>query len=357
MTTEAGADRTATVLPELAIDGDPDVRDRRRDRDPGLPGRPPRPGQGAARRVKDIFVNILTTPGWCSGTSPTGRARRRWCARSRCGSACPATPATQLTFSGRGDVARPGVRGGGHRPVQPRRSRHGRRSTLGEGARDLRGGGDRRDRRHRVLEGLGPQRAAAGRRGGAGRAGRCRAGARRRRRAGDVHDGHHHRDRAGPRARHRRAEVLQPDPLRRRRGLRDRPAGGDGGRHRGRASAWCATGRFNERSGRRFGQVPAPRCRRLRRGGQRSHYPMGLSTPAATGGDDRPALHARLRRDQRGLRRGSRSPTASTPPPTRRPGSTSSRSPSRSTRRRGGSPSRCGCWTAARRPTAPWPWS
>ena len=46
---------------------------------------------------------------------------------------------------------------------------------------------------------------------------------------------------------------------------------------------------------------------------------------------------------------GSPSPTASTPPPTRRPGSTSSRSPSRTTRSRAGSSSLCTCSTAARR--------
>ncbi len=75
--------------------------------------------------------------------------------------------------------------------------------------------------------------------------------------------------------------------------------------------------------------------------------------PGAVGGHVRPPLHARVRRHQRGLRPGRRSPTASTPPPTRRRGSTSSRSRSRTTRTAAGSSSRCTCSTAARRATAP----
>ena len=54
----------------------------------------------------------------------------------------------------------------------------------------------------------------------------------------------------------------------------------------------------------------------------------------AVGRDVRAALHARVRRDQRGLRPRSRSPTASTRRRTRRRGSTSSRSRSRTTRSR-----------------------
>ena len=54
----------------------------------------------------------------------------------------------------------------------------------------------------------------------------------RRRRHGHLHHGHQPRDRGRPQPRHRRAEVLQPHPLRRRRGVRHDPAGRDGRRHR-----------------------------------------------------------------------------------------------------------------------------
>ena len=63
MTTEAGADRTATVLPELVIDVTPtfviaaaiatrDFQDVHHDRD-----------RAVERGGKDIFINILTTTG------------------------------------------------------------------------------------------------------------------------------------------------------------------------------------------------------------------------------------------------------------------------------------------------------
>ena len=188
-----------------------------------------------------------------------------------------------------------------------------------------------------------------------GRARRRRPDARRRRRPGHVHDGHQHRDRRRARDGHRRAEVLLPDPLRRRRGLRDRPAGGDGGRHRRRAMCVVAYRAFNERSGHavRPGAAAAGREQPNSTGVDNCVLLPARAVHAGRAGrDDRPALHARVRRDQRGLRRGSRSPTASTPPTTRRRTSTGSRSPSRTTRTRGGSPSRCGCSTAARRPTA-----
>jgi acetyl-CoA acetyltransferase len=84
---------------------------------------------------------------------------------------------------------------------------------------------------------------------------------------------------------------------------------------------------LNERSGHRFGQVSraavaAPTSSGIDNGW---HYPMGLAVPAGT-------------------RR-----------PTRTPGSTGGRSRWPSTRRPGGSSSRCGCSTAARRATGPWP--
>ncbi len=97
--------------------------------------------------------------------------------------------------------------------------------------------------------------------------------------------------------------------------------------------------------------------RRLHRRGQLVLLPARPVHPGRAGGDDRQALHAPVRRDQQATSARSRWPTASTPPRTRRRTSTRSRSPSRIIRTRGGSPNRCGCWTAARRPTAASPWS
>ena len=152
----------------------------------------------------------------------------------------------------------------------------------------------------------------------------------------------------------RRADLLQPGRLRRRRRLRDRPAGRDGGRDR-----------------RRRGRGLLPRAQRALRApvrpglaGCRQRRPRRASTTAGTtrwawprrphGGHGRPALHARVRRHQRGLRPGGRGRTGVTPPPTRTPGSTAARSRSPTTRPRAGSPNRCGCSTAARRATARW---
>ncbi len=61
---------------------------------------------------------------------------------------------------------------------------------------------------------------------------------------------------------------------------------------------------LNERSGHRFGQVSraAAAGADLRRGGQQLALPDGPVHTGRDRGDDRPALHARLRRDQRGLR-------------------------------------------------------
>ena len=111
---------------------------------------------------------------------------------------------------------------------------------------------------------------------------------------------------------------------------------------------------FNERSGMRFGQVQtaAGGERRLDRRGQLVLLPARAVHARRAGGDDRQALHAPVRGDEPATSARSRWPTASTRPRTRRRTSTRSRSPLRSTRIRGGSPSRCGCWTAARRPTA-----
>ena len=308
MTTETGADRTAAVLPELVIDVTPtfviaaaiatrDFQDVHHDRD-----------RAVERGSKDIFINILTTTGLVQRFVTDWAGPQAMVRKDR-------DPARRALLRGRhADVLRPGR-------VATARSAWSRspagaasaitspaRSAIGRGSpRDLRGGGDRRDRRHRVLQGLRPQRAAAGRRGDDGRAGRRRAGPRRRGRAGHVHHGQHRRDRAGPRARRRRAAVLQPGRLRRRRRLRDRAAGGDGRRHRGRRGGGLLPGA--ERAVRppvRPG-IPGRACSAdLLRDRQRLALPDGPVHPGRDRGDDRPAVHARLRRDQRGLRPGHR---------------------------------------------------
>ena len=201
----------------------------------------------------------------------------------------------------------------------------------------------------------GPQRAAAGGRGGAGRARRCGLT------PADV-DGlvtftmDTNPEIAVARAtRDRRADVLLPDPPRRRRGLRHGSAGGDGGGDRRRRRGRRYRG-FNERSGIRFGQVQMRLVENADSTGVDNafSYPHGLSTPAA-----QVAMLARRYMHEYGATsedfgRGRRWPTASTPRPTRRRASTGSRSRSRTTRPRGGSSSRCTCSTAARRATAPW---
>ncbi len=48
------------------------------DRHPRLPGRAPRPGQGAGQGIQRTSSSTSSpTPVWCSATSPTGRARAR----------------------------------------------------------------------------------------------------------------------------------------------------------------------------------------------------------------------------------------------------------------------------------------
>ena len=118
----------------------------------------------------------------------------------------------------------------------------------------------------------------------------------------------------------------------------------------GAANAVLVYRAFNERSGRRFGQPhaarPAPPALELVPAVRARH--AGEDVRALV-----PALHARVRRHQRGLRplHGRRPPV--TRRPTRTRGSTSGRSRSRTTRSRAGSSSRsCGCSTAARRATA-----
>ena len=103
-------------------------------------------------------------------------------------------------------------------------------------------------------------------------------------------------------ARHPGAAVLVArTPWRRRAARQHDPARGRWRSRRARPNAVLVYRAFNERSGRRFGQPNAP-ARRPRR-------PIGNYVPAVrarhAGEDVRalvPALHARVRRDQRGLR-------------------------------------------------------
>ena len=192
----------------------------------------------------------------------------------------------------------------------------------------------------------------------AGRGGRSRARRRRYRpvrgrRPGHVLGRHQPRDRGGPDPGHGRPDVLQPHPLRRRGGVRHRaPGRHGGGQRRGRRGGVLPGLQRALRSPLRH-RRPGPRP-----GRQRRERPLrlvraaGTAHPGLVGGHVRPALPARHGRHHRGLRPGGgRRPRASRRP-TRRRGSTASPSPSRTTRRRAGSSSRCGCSTAARSPTA-----
>jgi acetyl-CoA acetyltransferase len=112
---------------------------------------------------------------------------------------------------------------------------------------------------------------------------------------------------------------------------------------------------LNERSGRRFGQVSreasgAPTSNGVDAGW---HYPMGLGTPAAM-----VAMLARRYLHEYGASTedlGRVAVAMRRHAAVNRPrGSTAGRSRSPRTRRPGGSPNRCDCWTAARRATARW---
>ena len=110
---------------------------------------------------------------------------------------------------------------------------------------------------------------------------------------------------------------------------------------------------FNERSGMRFGQVQTRLVENADSTGVDNSfsYPHGLSTPAA-----QVAMIAKRYMHLSGATSKDFGAVSvadrKQPPRTRRRTSTRSRSRLRTTRSRGGSPSRCGCWTAARRPTA-----
>ena len=234
-----------TKLPELSLYGDPtfivstalatrDFQDVHHDRD-----------KAQAKGSKDIFVNILTDTGLVQRyiTDWAGPSALVKSIALRLG--VPWYAYDTVTFSGEvtavedglvtvkvvgsnslGDhvIATATLTIGGGLMLS------GKAAIVGIGATDF-------------SKNSGPQRVAAGRRGGAGRTGRRGAHPGRRRRADHVHDGLQHRDRRRPGGRHRRVEVLLQDPLRRRRRLRDHPAGRDGGGHRCRRRAWWRTGR------------------------------------------------------------------------------------------------------------------
>ena len=147
----------------------------------------------------------------------------------------------------------------------------------------------------------------ASRRSGPGRPRRRWPAARRRQRPGHVRHGQQRRGRRRPRTRHQRADVLQPDRLRRRSRVRDRSSGRDGGHHRrGRR------GRLLPRDERTLRPPLRPGLGRRDDDGdlvgdrQRLALPDGLVHSGRHGRDGRPPVHARLRRDQRRLRGGRR---------------------------------------------------
>ena len=100
MTTEAGADRTTTVLPELVIDVTPtfviaaaiatrDFQDVHHDRD-----------RAVERGGKDIFVNILTTTGLVQRYVTDWAGPEAMVKRLSIRLGVPVFPDSTLTFSG-----------------------------------------------------------------------------------------------------------------------------------------------------------------------------------------------------------------------------------------------------------------
>ena len=217
----------------------------------------------------------------------------------------------------------------------------------------------RRHRRHRpdgVLQGVGPQRAAARLRGDEGRARRCRALPARGRRPDHLHDGLERGGRG-------RAQPRHPERCRCSRAFPTAAAAACAVVMQ--AAMAVATGvadvvvcyrAFNERSGMRFGGpgmagrdaaavarlgTARTACSRRRAGSRCTRGATCTSTASPTR-----------------TSAASRWSTASTPRPTPTRGSTSGRSRSRITRARAGSSSRCcGCSTVARRATAASRWS
>ncbi len=153
-------------------------------------------------------------------------------------------------------------------------------------------------------------------------------------------------------------QVLLANPARRRRGLRADAARRHGGGHRHRQDGGGVPRHERAQPGTAsapadYGFGSSPIFENVNYGW---YMPYGFHTPAAWVGHVRPALHARLRRHQRGLwprgRGGARLCR-------HQPGRFLPRQADHAGRAPGLAldlPSRCTCWTAARSPTAPWPW-
>ena len=207
-------------------------------------------------------------------------------------------------------------------------------AAMSESQPARRTGRDRRHRRHRVLQGLGPQRAAARRRGVRGRDRRRRA---RRRPTSTAWSPSPRtptpRSRSPGTSASASCPFFSPHPPRRRRGVRHDPAGGDGrdaGRRRRRRLLPGVQRALRAPLRRRRAGPPA--------GGQRRERALRLvravrpAHAGAVGGDVRHAATCTSTARRARTSAASRSPTASTRRPTRRRGSTSSRSRSRTTR-------------------------
>ena len=124
------------------------------------------------------------------------------------------------------------------------------------------------------------------------------------RRHGHLHDGLQHRGRHRARHGYRGAEVLLQDPPRRRRGVRDDPAGGDRGGDRCRGLC-CGIPGFQRalRDAVRPGADAAGGECRLDRRRQLILVSARAVDAGRAGRDDRQAVHAPVRRDEPGLRR------------------------------------------------------
>ena len=175
---------------------------------------------------------------------------------------------------------------------------HGRRGPVTHDQRHR----HRRHRPDRVLEALGPQRAAAGLGGDRRRHRRRRPHPRRHRRCGHLRHGRERRAGGDPHRGHPRAALHRPHARRRRRFVRHRAVG----RGRGRVGRRQRGGRV-PRVQRTVGSPVRAADLREQRG---AGHPAGLElVPAVRVGHAGqgvlavvPALHAQVRRDQRRLR-------------------------------------------------------
>ncbi len=191
---DRGQDRSLPALPELVIESRPtfvvatalatrDFQAVHHDRDLAV-----------ASGSKDIFVNILTTPAWCSGSSPTGPARRPACATIAIRLGVPCYAGDTLTFTGAVTEPRPGDGGDRYRSRSPAGAASA--TTYATGDVSERPGERRMIAGAAAIAGIGATEFSkdSGRselrlavEAVRGRAGRRRAAAGRRRRPGHVH--------------------------------------------------------------------------------------------------------------------------------------------------------------------------